>query len=138
MKACFETAPTLLVVDDDMELLEVLNCLLVDNGFNVICANCGEEAVRIFSKQKEQIDLTLLDIEMSGISGLDVLMEIKRINPQAKTIIMSGNTGEDMLEKLRLCASGIPFLKKPFTGTALCSEIMNVLIKGSLIGGHDE
>jgi len=71
--------PTILAVDDESTILQSLSGILSDEGFEVLTASNGYEALKII--EAESPDLVLLDIWMPGIDGIETLQEIKRTNP---------------------------------------------------------
>ncbi|HID31123.1 MAG TPA: response regulator, partial [Desulfobacterales bacterium] len=71
--------PTILAVDDEVTILQSLGGILSDEGFEVLTASNGYEALKII--EEESPDLVLLDIWMPGIDGIETLQEIKRTNP---------------------------------------------------------
>jgi DNA-binding response OmpR family regulator len=80
--------PTLLIVDDEMLLRDVLHDYLSRQGYSVIQACNGAKAVEIARQHK--VHLALVDIKMEGMSGLEVTVELKRIDPSMIVIIMTG------------------------------------------------
>jgi two-component system response regulator AtoC len=79
----------ILIVDDEPEILKVLETFLIKAGFEVTKALGGEEAINILSSDIK-IDLMVLDIKMHGVSGVDVLLKMQKINKKIPTIILSG------------------------------------------------
>ena len=71
--------PSVLIVDDEPSILQSLGGLLSDEGFEILTALNGYEALKIIDK--EAPDLVLLDIWMPGIDGIETLKEIKKDNP---------------------------------------------------------
>ncbi|MDI6864548.1 ATP-binding protein [Thermodesulfovibrio yellowstonii] len=84
-------AETILVVDDDDQTRDFISSFLKDYGYNVYEAKNGKEALEIFKKYNHEIALSLIDLVMPGISGIEVMRQIKTINPDAKIVIMSGH-----------------------------------------------
>ncbi len=80
----------ILIVDDDPQIRQYLISLLKEFGYKVYEAKEGKEAIEIYRKNPHEIDLCLLDLVMPGLGGLEVMRQIKNINPEAKIIIMSG------------------------------------------------
>ena len=74
-----ENTPHILVVDDELSMREVLELMLVKEGYKVATAENGRTAVGML--EKEQYDLILCDIKLGDISGLDVLQASKKSNP---------------------------------------------------------
>ncbi|KMY69162.1 hypothetical protein AAU61_06545 [Desulfocarbo indianensis] len=79
---------TILVVDDRMSTLKVLMLFLADNGYQVLQASSGEEALRIFAERLD-IDVVLADLKMPGMSGLDLYRRMIDIRPAPPFIIMT-------------------------------------------------
>ena len=82
---------TILVVDDDNQILKIAEWMLKDTGgYKVILADSGESAVAIFKDIGKEIDLVMLDIGMRGMSGEECLKILREMNPALKVIIISG------------------------------------------------
>jgi two-component system cell cycle sensor histidine kinase/response regulator CckA len=81
---------TILVVDDDDQTRGFICSFLKEYPYNVYEAKNGQEALEIFERNKEHIALSLVDLVMPGIPGIEVMKQIKKIKPEAKVIIMSG------------------------------------------------
>ena len=71
--------PTILVVDDEATILQSLSGILSDEGFEVLTASNGYEALKVIEEASP--DLVLLDIWMPGMDGIETLQEIKRTSP---------------------------------------------------------
>ncbi|MCD4827956.1 MAG: response regulator [Candidatus Cloacimonetes bacterium] len=78
----------ILVVDDELLLRDVLHDYLTRQGYTVALASSGEKAIELARKQK--FHLALVDIKMSGVSGLEVTVELKKQDPQLVVVIMTG------------------------------------------------
>ncbi|MEJ2633912.1 MAG: sigma-54 dependent transcriptional regulator [Calditrichia bacterium] len=101
----------ILLIDDDINLCKVLSHQLKRNGYEVITANSGMEGINLFGKN--QIDVVLTDIQMPDISGIEVLQELRRGNPQVVIIIMTAyGSVDNALEACRLGADD--YITKPF------------------------
>jgi DNA-binding NtrC family response regulator len=102
----------ILIVDDEKNIRLTLRRSLETYDYEIIEAFTGEEALEIM--QKTQIDLVLLDLKLPGISGLEVIQEMKDRKINAKIIIISAHgTIEAAVESMKLGASD--FIEKPFT-----------------------
>ena len=109
-----------LVVDDDPNVCDVLCMVLENEGFTVVTANSGEEALTLFGEYF--FDIVFTDVCMDGISGLDLLARIKNIDKSIKTIVMTAYTGYDtVLEALR--AGAHDFIEKPITDHSRIASI---------------
>jgi len=103
---------TILVVDDEESICQSLKAILSDEGYQVLVAGSGEDAVKTVEEEMPQ--LVLLDIWLPGMDGLETLKAIKRINPQMMVIIMSGHgTIETAVRATKLGA--FDFIEKPLS-----------------------
>jgi len=104
---------TVLLADDEEVMRLVGKGLLEKFGYNVILAEDGAKAAEIYKKEKDNIDLVILDMIMPVMSGRDCFFEIKKINPDAKIIIASGFIQSHDLSELQ--ENGLnAFIHKPF------------------------
>ncbi len=85
--------PSVLIVDDEPSILQSLGGLLADEGFEVMTAFNGYEALKIVDS--ESPDLILLDIWMPGMDGMETLREIKKENPFIQVIMITGHGNID-------------------------------------------
>ena len=116
--------PTILAVDDEATILKSLSGILSDEGFEVLTASNGYEALKII--EKESPDLVLLDIWMPGIDGIETLQEIKRTNPFLQVVIISGHgTIETAVKATKLGAHD--FIEKPLSIEKVVVTINNAL-----------
>ncbi len=81
---------TILLVEDEDVLLESLSVLLEGNGYHVLTARDGEEAVDVYRDNHGEIALVVTDIGLPKLSGWDAFLQMKRINPHVKAIVSSG------------------------------------------------
>lgn len=113
---------TILVVDDDACIRNLLIDLLDYNGYNVITANDGEEAVEAYKGNIHTIRLVLMDIVMPRIDGVEASAMIMEQNPDAIILFMSGYAPD--------AGSGIngrPLIMKPFSTTKVLKTIRDSL-----------
>lgn len=103
--------PKVLVVDDALFTRKVLREILESEGYEVIEATNGREAVDKF--QTERPDLVLLDVSMPEMDGLTTLHAIKEINPDAKVIMVSA-MGQSSTVQEALKSGACDFVVKPF------------------------
>ena len=121
----------ILVVDDQIPILEFLADVLQDQGYEVLTAPNGARALEIYREHRPPFTLT--DISMPGMSGLDLLRQIKSINAEAVVMLMTGAGSESFaVEALRNGA--INYFAKPVD----INEIVNTLARyEALAGGYD-
>jgi len=101
-----------LVVDDEPEILKSVQQILLDEGYEVLCARDGHEALK--KTEEENPDLVLLDIKMPGLDGIEVLQWIKTTHPQLPVIMMSAHgTIETAVKATKLGA--YDFIEKPLS-----------------------
>lgn len=102
---------SILVVDDDPFVLELLTEYLKGDGYNVLSANCGEEAISRLSTVR--VDVALVDLKMSGMDGLATIERMGEIDPDTVTILMTGfPTLDSSVQAIKLGASD--YILKPF------------------------
>jgi len=106
----------ILLVDDEPGILKVLKISLADRGYQVMIADTGEKALRIFREKKPGIILT--DIKMPGMDGIALLQKVKVENPDTEVIMITGHGDMDLaIQSLKYEASD--FLTKPIHDEAL-------------------
>ncbi|HYA40579.1 MAG TPA: sigma-54 dependent transcriptional regulator [Syntrophobacteraceae bacterium] len=113
-----------LIVDDEVSILQSLSGILADEGYGVVQASSGEEALD--KARKDPPDLILLDIWMPGIDGMSVLDEVKKIHPLIPVIIISGHgTIETAVKATRMGA--FDFIEKPLSIERVLVSIQNAI-----------
>ncbi|MBT4363230.1 MAG: sigma-54-dependent Fis family transcriptional regulator [Desulfobacteraceae bacterium] len=116
--------PTILIVDDEVSILKSLSGLLSDDGFEVLTASNGYEALKIIDK--ELPDLVLLDIWMPGIDGIETLKEIKKENHYVQVVMITGHgTIETAVQATKMGA--FDFIEKPLSIDKVIVTINNAL-----------
>jgi len=120
------TKETIMVVDDEVHVMLLAKMMLAENGYRIITAKDGFEAIDNYKKAGKQIDLVILDFTMPGMHGDQVFEELRKINPSVAVILSSGFADQGKLN--RMFAQGLKeFVAKPYTQQRLLSEIRNVL-----------
>jgi len=111
-----------LVVDDEQSLRSIVSQVLIEDGHEVATASSGEEARAVFHKLP--FPLVITDIMMGGMSGIDLLQDIKKTNPDTAVIIMTSHASLDTaITSLRTGA--YDYLVKPFEDISLISAVVN-------------
>jgi DNA-binding NtrC family response regulator len=121
---------SILVIDDEDQILEITKKTLETHGFKIITANDGKEAISLYSKYKEKTKLVLMDMTMPVMNGERSIHAITRINPEAKIIAVSGLTDKNMLENVKDLAN--TFLPKPYTAEKLLKTIYEALARNNV------
>ena len=109
-----------LVVDDDPNVVEMLQDLLVDVGYLVKHALDGTEALRLVPVFEP--DVVLLDLQLPGISGIEVLDRLRRDHPTVPVIIVTGNDDVEVARRT-LRGGAFDYLSKPFTVEVLARVV---------------
>ena len=117
---------TVLLVEDEEIVRKITKRLLEENGYNVLQAGSGEEAIRVFTRFKEPIHLLITDVVMPMLSGKDVADQIESVHPETKVLYMSGYTDEAIVHH-GIVDADIEFIQKPFTERGLTRKIREIL-----------
>lgn len=117
---------TILVVDDDPLVLDLVSGVLADPGINILTAGNGPEAIKQSRSYELDIDLLLSDFQMPGMSGIDLATAISVDRPQIKVLLMSGFTAG-----MLVLNEGWHFLSKPFIPSQLRALVVGLLSPGT-------
>jgi DNA-binding response OmpR family regulator len=121
---------TILIVDDEPDICNLTEKFLKLGGFDTITSNNGKEALKIVEERCSEITLILLDVMMPGISGWEVLRNLKN-DEKFKDILVILFTvksfNEDIQKGKQLGADG--YITKPFSGKELLAYVQNILKK---------
>ena len=115
--------PLVLVVDDEVMIRNLVTHLLQVQGYLVLSASDGQEALELSRKYPAKIDLVVTDVTMPRLNGLDLYAHLMQERPGIKAIVMSGGDVEEILRE----NVNLPFLPKPFDGEALLSRVREIL-----------
>jgi PAS domain S-box-containing protein len=119
---------TILLADDEDQILHVGEKMLGEMGYEVLLAASGTEAVETYEKYKDKIDLVILDMIMPGMGGGEAYDKIKEKNPNVKVLLSSGySLNGQATEILERGCDG--FIQKPFNVKELSWEIREILEK---------
>lgn len=118
---------TILLAEDEEFIRKLTSRILEANGYDVLMAADGAEALAIGRRNIGRIDLLLTDVVMPGLGGAEVAVELRRSRPDLPVLYMSGYAFEALdLEEL---GDGESYLPKPFTSDVLLKEIGRMLAK---------
>jgi DNA-binding response OmpR family regulator len=119
-------AATVLLVEDEQNMLNLLERILLQHGYKVLKASDGEKALEIYRCHDQTIDAVLLDMGLPKKSGRDVLLEIKNDNPDVKIIVASGYLEPDL--KAEVDRAGVNhFLHKPYMLDEVVKAVQSVI-----------
>jgi CheY-like chemotaxis protein len=113
-------------VDDEDMIIDVGEQFLEEMGYRVLTARSGKEATEIYEKNKDKIDLIILDMIMPDMSGGDTFDRVKEINPEIKVLLSSGySINGQATEILERGCNG--FIQKPFNMKQVSRKIREIL-----------
>ncbi len=119
---------TILLVDDEESLRGLMAMALEEAGCTVIQAVDGEDGIRQFRQYQESIDLVVLDLTMPRLNGDEVFRQITDAQPDARVILISGYTQEDVARHFA-GQQVTGYLEKPFPPSALVAKVRSVLVE---------
>jgi len=117
---------TILLVEDDTGVRELVRQILPKLGYNVLEAKNGQEALQLIAHYAGPIHLLLTDVVMPGLNGKALAEELARTRPELKILFMSGYTDEAIAHH-GVLAPGEAFLQKPFSPVILARKMRSVL-----------
>ncbi len=121
-----EGTETILLVDDDKSVRDVISQILGRFGYSVLSASSGEEALEVYSARSDEISLVILDLGMPGMGGHRCLKELLRLDSAVKIMISSGYSIDAQLKKT-LESGASAFISKPFQMLGLLEKVRAVL-----------
>jgi two-component system cell cycle sensor histidine kinase/response regulator CckA len=121
-----EGTETILLVDDEEQILEVSKEMLKVLGYTVHTANSGRKAIAIYRAHKDDIDMVILDMIMPDLSGGETYDKLKKINPHVKVLLSSGYSIDSQASEIleRGCDG---FIQKPFDLKGLSENLGTIL-----------
>jgi two-component system cell cycle sensor histidine kinase/response regulator CckA len=117
---------TLLLVDDEEVIRNTGKRMLERYGYNVLSATDGRDALKLYKKSPEDIDLLILDMVMPKMNGKETLRQIRKINPNVKAILASGYLQENDSDKC-LEEGFLGFIPKPFQASHILRVVRRSL-----------
>jgi PAS domain S-box-containing protein len=117
---------TVLVAEDEEEVRKLVVRILEKQGYKVLEASQGEEALFISKKHEEPIHLLVTDVVMPGMSGRDLSERLTSLRPEIKILYMSGHSDSAIIHH-GVLERGVNLLQKPFTPEALARKVREVL-----------
>ncbi len=117
--------PTILVVDDEKPIRDLIRIHLESAGIRVLDAGSGRDALEIAGKPDADVDILLTDILMPQMHGRELANRLCSIKPYIKVLFISAYSA-DILSEYNLCPDGADYIRKPFTKDALLERIARV------------
>ena len=118
---------TILVIDDEAVIRDVTKICLEKHGYKVLTATDGIDALAVYAQNVKKVQLILIDMMMPLMDGTKAIKTLKKLNPKAKIVMMSGSTSgnQEVLENIPIEA----FLHKPYTAEEMLTKVSNILNK---------
>lgn len=117
---------TILVVEDEEMLLELVKSLLEDKGYKVVTARDGQEAIELYARYKKDIALVLSDMGLPKVSGWDAFRKMREIDPDVKAILASGYLDPNVRTEM-LKAGARDFIQKPYDVNQILVRLREVI-----------
>jgi DNA-binding response OmpR family regulator len=119
-----------LIVDDDNDHAESLADVIEMRGHRTAIANSGEAAIEQF--RSDAFDFVLLDVKLPGINGVDTFLELKRIRPDARVMMMTGFSVEQLVAQA-IAGGALGVLHKPFAAAQILELLSGVKQRGRVV-----
>jgi signal transduction histidine kinase len=117
---------TLLVAEDDEMVMATTTRICRANGYTVLQSRDGAEAIALFKRHADEIDLVILDAIMPKLTGKEAWDAIAAVRPGVKGCFVSGYANDPLSGKMAI-DTGLPFVSKPFTPDELLRKIREIL-----------
>jgi PAS domain S-box-containing protein len=120
------TSGTILIVEDEAGVRQALQRILTADGYTVVSAENGAEALQVFAARGQEIDLLITDLVMPAMGGRELARQCSVLRDTLKVIYLSGYTRDSLLSQ-QTFEEGTEFIEKPFTRDAILERIARVL-----------
>lgn len=117
---------TILVVDDEPDMLRLVEAILLEQGYKVILAKGADSAIRAFERMPKRPDLILTDVVMPGMSGPALVDHLLSLDNNIRVLFMSGYDDRQVVQKY-VVERGFELVPKPFTLQKLVAVVSDVL-----------
>lgn len=118
---------TILIVEDEESVRNVLEIILSSCGYNVLPSASGKKALEICDSYKEPIHLLITDVVLPQMGGREVAERVTAARPEIKVLYISGYTENSVVHHGMVLDPDIPFLQKPFSANILLQKVQEVL-----------
>jgi len=115
---------TILIAEDQQTSKDLARKVLERNGYRVIAASDGKQALRLFSENAKSVDLVFLDLVMPGMSGHEAFMKMREVKPNLRAVFTTGYSVNAVESNVADC-TGLTVIAKPYTS----SDVLRVIRK---------
>jgi DNA-binding response OmpR family regulator len=115
-----------LIVTDDLPLLRLLDLALLRAGFTVYCASHGPEAVNIFERSHNEIDVALIEVDMHFLDGVQTMVCLQQTDARLRCCLMTGGEARYTVEEMRAWGA-LHIFTKPFRNIAQVGVILRAI-----------
>ena len=115
-----------LIADDEPDILEILKYNLVEQGYEVVTAKDGDEALDALHSARMGVDLVMIDVVLPGMDGVELANQIRESWPDQRILFTSGYAAQ-ILAQHGLKSLDVPFLSKPYTLDEALAKIKEAL-----------
>jgi DNA-binding NtrC family response regulator len=119
-------APSILIVDDETDILRLVENILSDQGYDVILSRGAQNAINAFSRMSRKPDLILTDVVMPGMSGPMLIDHLLAMSQNLRVLFMSGYDERQVVQKY-VVDKGFALIAKPFTPQRLTEAVKTAL-----------
>ena len=120
------TNTTILMVEDEAELSKLSRYILTKEGYTILEASDGQQAVELYTQFHHKIHIVLMDLGLPKLDGKEVFGKLREINPEVKVIFMSGYMDECLASEL-IKAGGKALIQKPYSPDTMLQNLRAVL-----------
>ena len=117
---------TLLIVENEAAIRNLLQMALRKNGYTVLAAESGREALDLVSTHSGPIHLLITDVMMPDIDGPELVRRLSAIRPETRALFMSGYM-DDALGEQGVLPSSVNFIQKPFSPSTIAQKVRDIL-----------
>ena len=121
-----DTPPTILAVDDDPRVLNLLGDILTQAGYRVLLADGGWSAIQTYENTPQRVDLLLTDVIMPDLTGPVLAERLRARQPDLRVLFISGFHDADLVQRF-VTSRGFSLLAKPFTVDGLLRVVRESL-----------
>lgn len=117
---------TILVVEDETMLLELVRDMLASKGYTVLTATDGEQALEIYARHRDEIGLVLTDLGLPKIDGWEAFQRMREINPDVKVVFASGYIDQTLRDNL-INGGAVDLVQKPYMSDEILNRVRELL-----------